>query len=322
MDLISIIVPIYNVEKYLKKCLESIINQNYENIEIILVDDGSTDESGKIADAYQKIDHRIKVFHKKNGGLSDSRNFGLSKSKGKYVSFIDSDDYVAQDFIKTLYDNMLKYNVKISACSFIHIYEDGTTKHVMKKNILEKYNTTEALIYLNTMGYFNASCCNKLFEKELFTNLKFPTGKISEDLFVIYKLIILAGGLLFDSKEKYYYRQRKGSITKNALINYNVIDAAKEQIDYLKERKLNDILPFAYQTLLFSYIGVYNTLLCKNELTKKNLIKNELKKIRKKFTKQNLSLTRKIQIFMFYRFNRLYEFLFVKYNDYRNKKIN
>ena len=122
-DLISIVVPIYNVEKYLEKCINSIIIQTYKNIEIILVNDGSTDSSGKICDIYLKIDKRIKVVHKKNGGLSDARNVGIENAKGKYIAFIDSDDFLDSDFIEILYNLIIEYNADVSCCKCNVIYK-------------------------------------------------------------------------------------------------------------------------------------------------------------------------------------------------------
>ena len=108
-DKISVIIPVYNVEKYLDKCIMSVINQSYKNLEIIIVDDGSTDNSRVLCDKYAKIDNRIKVFHKKNGGLSDARNFGLKHATGEFIAFLDSDDWVDKDLYKILYDNIFKY---------------------------------------------------------------------------------------------------------------------------------------------------------------------------------------------------------------------
>lgn len=124
-DLISIVVPVYNVEKYLKKSIESILNQTYQNIEILLVDDGSTDSSGKICESFSKVDPRIRVFHKENGGLSDARNFGIEQMKGQYVAFIDSDDYISKDYVWKLYSSIKNNDSEVSICSFLLVDEKG-----------------------------------------------------------------------------------------------------------------------------------------------------------------------------------------------------
>ena len=319
MDLISIIVPIYNIEKYLRECVDSLVNQTYKNIEILLIDDGSTDSSGKIADELANKDDRIKVFHKKNGGLSDARNYGIEKASGKYLSFIDSDDYVSTDFIEFLYNNLIKNNVKISSCAFVHFFDDGVKKNVLFRNIEKKYDVYEAQIYLNTIGYFNASSCNKLFDATLFDDIKFPVNVTSEDLFIMYKLIHKANGLYYNSEEKYFYRQRRGSITKNVKINYNVIDAALEQLDFYKEKKLETVIPYGYQTLFFSYLGVYNTLLCRGEKSKCKEIYIKLLEIKKFITKNNISKSRKIQIWLFYFNIHIYNFVFLLFDKIRKK---
>ena len=124
-DLVSIVVPVYNVEKYLKKSIESILNQTYDNLEVLLVDDGSTDSSGEICDSFIKVDSRIRVFHKENGGLSDARNFGIEHMKGQYVSFIDSDDYISKDYVWKLYSSIKNNDSEVSICSFSLVDETG-----------------------------------------------------------------------------------------------------------------------------------------------------------------------------------------------------
>ena len=147
-DLISIVVPIYNVEKYLEKCINSIIIQTYKNIEIILVNDGSTDSSGKICDIYLKKDKRIKVIHKKNGGLSDARNVGIENAKGKYIAFIDSDDFIDSDFIEILYNLIIEYNADVSCCKCNVIYKKNKKQQVEEKiNIFTNYEAINEMLY-------------------------------------------------------------------------------------------------------------------------------------------------------------------------------
>ena len=121
-DLISVIVPVYNVELYLQQCIDSILNQTYSNLEIILIDDGSTDNSSIICDINLEKDHRIKVIHKQNGGLSNARNVGVKNAQGKFVAFIDSDDYISEDYIEVLYRLICKYNADISVCRFRYVF--------------------------------------------------------------------------------------------------------------------------------------------------------------------------------------------------------
>ena len=179
--LVSIIVPVYNVEKYLPKCVDSLINQTYKNVEIILVDDGSTDQSGNICDTYLEKDNRIVVLHKKNGGLSDARNFGIEHAKGDYYSFVDSDDYLKEQTIEYLVDAAENNDCQISVCNMIRFYDDGTNdvfyKPCNNQVILENNDRFQTLS--------QPSVCNKLFKKELFDGVKFPYRKYYEDTYEI-----------------------------------------------------------------------------------------------------------------------------------------
>lgn len=317
-ELISVIIPIYNVEKYLSECIESVIVQDYKNVEIILVDDGSPDNCPKICDEYEKKDDRIKVIHKKNGGLSDARNEGIKAATGNYICFVDSDDYIEKDYISYMYNNLKKYDVKISACGYVHVYENGVVKSINYDNIDKKYDPVEAQKYLNIIGYFNVSSCNKLFAKELFDEIEFPLGKKSEDWFIMYKLIEKAGGLYYSSSPKYFYRQRVGSITKSQKPNVDCIEAATEVYEYFKKDEY--LTKYTSQSLIFAIVGIYDFILLRGAKRK------ELKKYRKlaanykkTFTYDELSKKRKIQILLFFYFPFAYNLAF-KYFDYKRKK--
>lgn len=204
-DLISVVVPIYNVEKYLKKCIDSILIQTYENIEIILVDDGSLDNCGKICDEYEKDDKRVKVIHKQNGGLSDARNAGINIAKGKYITFIDSDDFVERNSIELLYRNIIEYGKDISIGQ---IYRFHTEKNMNKKETKEHikvYETKEAMEQLLYNNQYSTSTAGKLFLTNLFENIKFPYGKKYEDLATVYKLIFNSNGVVVTNQNVYNY---------------------------------------------------------------------------------------------------------------------
>lgn len=211
---ISIIVPIYNVEKYLTKCLDSLVNQTFLDYEIILVDDGSTDQSLIIANTYkEKYPNKINVYTKINGGLSDARNYGINHAKGEYLAFVDSDDYVETTMFEKMFLNQTKYNSDIVACDMMYVYEDGT-QNVSTAGDFEIGNAKENLFMID----INNSACNKIFKRSLFDEIKFPVGKWYEDLATI-PLVIYEANLISHVKEPlYYYLQRTGSIahTKNA----------------------------------------------------------------------------------------------------------
>ena len=210
--LISIIVPIYNVEKYLSKCIESLLNQTYTNIEILLVNDGSTDNSKKICEQFKGKDSRIKLINKENGGLSDARNKGLQKSIGKYITFVDSDDYVEKNYIETLYSLITKFNSEIAIADFRVI--KGDKQKIKEKDIKEYCITSEkAIDEMLYSDFYYISACSKLYKKELFENVEFPKGKMFEDVGTTYKLIIKANKIACTNKKIYNYVIRNNSIT-------------------------------------------------------------------------------------------------------------
>lgn len=214
--LVSVIIPVYNVEKYLRRCLDSVINQTYKNLEIVVVDDGSTDGSGEICDEYAKKDKRIKVIHKENGGLSDARNVGIRKSIGDYVTFIDSDDAVLHSHIETFISMIKKYNVEIAVSGIETItsrsFDDNT---ISSGNVARKMDTMEALKLLLSDEHFSVSANNKIYRRNLFENFKYPSGKLYEDNGSTYKLIMECDELAYNSNITYLYHVRKDSITSN-----------------------------------------------------------------------------------------------------------
>lgn len=234
--LISVIVPVYNVENYLKNCLESIINQTYKNIEILLIDDGSTDNSGEICNQISNQDVRIKVYHKRNGGLSSARNYGLKKAIGKYITFIDSDDDIEIDYIEYLYYLIKKYKVDMSVCAYKVIF--GNKIINLGKNYLEKNLTKiECLSKLLCEKGITVSACAKLYKKSLFQGIKFPEGKLCEDNGTTYKLIDQCEFIAYGEKPKYNYYKRNNSImTSNFKINkLDLIELSDEMCDYLEK---------------------------------------------------------------------------------------
>ena len=209
--LISVIVPIYKVESYLERCINSIIKQTYKNIEIILVDDGSPDKCPEICDQYAKKDKRILVIHKKNGGLSDARNAGLEVMNGEFVTFIDSDDYVEEDYVEYLYYLIKKYNAKMSICSYKAIYDSGAiiTQENNKEYSLGCSKTLEKMLYQED---FNVSTWAKMYSSKLFDDIRFPKGKIFEDTLTTPRLVIKCENIAIGLISKYNYMIRCDSI--------------------------------------------------------------------------------------------------------------
>lgn len=209
--MISIIVPVYNVEKYLDKCIESITNQTYKDLEIILVDDGSQDKCPEICDNWVKRDNRIKVIHKKNGGVSSARNIGIESADGEYIGFVDSDDYIDQSMYKILLENLLRNGADISVCSSYFVYENGTQKIDSKTSdkICNQKEAVELISY--TM---NNSLWNKLFRKESIVKCRFDEEHtFGEDHLFLLQALKNVNKVTFCSRSLYYYVQHKDSIT-------------------------------------------------------------------------------------------------------------
>ncbi len=212
MDLISIIVPVYNVEKYIHQCIDSVINQTYKNIEIILVDDGSPDNCGRICDEYAAKDSRIKVIHKANGGLSDARNHGIEAAKGDWLMFIDSDDWIEPDMAQKLLDAATEDDADMAVCS-VTVFNEKES--FTPKNYFSPARTVPGIQLLKEK-WLNVQfviACNKIYKKELFDNIRYPVGKLHEDEFVIHYLLYKAEKVCVIEDKLYNYRQNENSIT-------------------------------------------------------------------------------------------------------------
>lgn len=211
--LISVIIPVYKVEKYLHKCVDSVINQTYSKLEIILVDDGSPDNCGMICDEYSQKDSRIRVIHKENGGLSDARNAGLDIALGDYIGFVDSDDYIAPNMYEMMLQNAKKNKADISLCGYYNEYEGGIIEKnypIIEKKVLTASEGLKEVIYSKKYGVM---AWTKLYKKELFKNVRYPKGHVCEDVYVIGDIFENVKIAAFDSTSLYYYVHRNDSIT-------------------------------------------------------------------------------------------------------------
>lgn len=213
---VSVVIPIYNVENYLDKCLSSVINQSYNNLEIICVNDGSSDNSEKIILEYVKKDDRIIYVKQKNGGLSFARNTGISKATGKYICFIDSDDWVSNDFVFKMVENLENNKSDISICNIKHIYIDGSEKKVSygisNNMVLDSYDALKELFIGRVLQNHTV---NKLYKLDLFKKncITFPVGRIYEDVFTTYRLFLVSNKIsLFNEYLYFYLQERDGSI--------------------------------------------------------------------------------------------------------------
>lgn len=212
-EVLSIVVPVYNVKKYVQHCIESLINQTYTNLEIILVDDGSTDGSGILCDELAEKDKRIQVIHKPNGGLSDARNTGIDIASGKYIGFVDSDDWVSPDMYEKMLESMIKENADIVVCGWIEEFRDISRKKCPYPKSLDK---NQAMIELLNNITIADHAWDKLYRTHLFREIRYPIGKTYEDIRTTHRLFNLSEKIIFISEAFYHYRQRRGSIARGS----------------------------------------------------------------------------------------------------------
>lgn len=235
--LISVVVPVYKVEKYIAECVDSILAQTYHNFELILVDDGSPDNCGAICDAYSRKDNRIQVIHKINGGLSDARNAGIEIAKGEYITFIDSDDFVHKDYLKNMLDAAIQYNADIVQCNFTHEFSLLGGKNKKQKDTLI-FNPIDALHDLLKMRNVQVNAWAKLYKLNLFKIIRYPYGRINEDNLTTYKTIwTTKQPVVCLNQYLYYYRVNLDGIMNGAfsLNRYDVLSFEDEAEEYLGE---------------------------------------------------------------------------------------
>ena len=284
---VSVIIPVYNVEKYLEECIQSVLKQTYKNLEIILVDDGSKDNSGNICDEYAKRDERIKVIHKKNGGLSDARNAGIDICTGEYIAFLDSDDFIEEDMYEFLVKNLEKAKADISICQVYYVYKNAKqTTHT--PNVYLEMNSSEAIKYVNMLGYYTVAAYDKLYKREIFENIRYPVGKVNEDWYIICQVLDKANKIVYSSEPKYNYRKRRGSITDDKKINLGMMDASKQCLEFV-EQKYPENTEIATQMYIYASMNTYNTIKAKTKEAKalRKKIKQEIKKRYKTIKLQN-----------------------------------
>ena len=269
--LVSVVVPVYNVENYLTECLDSITNQTYRNFEVILVDDGSTDGSSQMCDEIAREDERIHVIHKENGGLSDARNTGLRASKGEYIIFIDSDDMVSAIMLEQMVKSMQENNADISTCLFKTFEASKDLR--LGDNSVEKITMLEGKVLVKKLysgEYPDIAfvAWNKLYKRSLFedNNIEYPVGRFYEDTFTTFKLLYEAEKIAIIDNPFYHYRIRQGSIMKSTITKKKVIDwiaGDREAVDFFIQAKEYELVALAANNFLKSQIILYKKI-CKD----------------------------------------------------------
>ena len=309
--LISVVVPVYNVEKYLHKCIDSILSQTYIYFELILIDDGSTDDSSQICDEYVNSDKRVRAFHKKNGGQSSARNLGIDVACGEYITFIDSDDFVKNNYLEIMLKLAIENNSEIVQCSF-DFGDDGLFKNSNYKPLIKVYSGSHAL----TTSSLKVLACCKLYKSNIFEDIRFPLLKKYEDDAIYYKLIYRANKVVITNLKLYYYLQRMGSILRenSHFLSIDFIEAYNERLSFFKLK--NEII--LYEKSIEKYCVVLMTfyMKCKKDPQNTNNLENIYASFCEKFkmikNTKSVSWIRKLIFYIFKIFPNISSFLVLK----------
>ena len=275
MELISIIIPVYNVERYLDRTMKSVVSQTYPSIEVILIDDGSTDCSGEICDNWSFQDHRVRVFHQENLGVSVCRNTGIRAASGKYIMFIDSDDYVSHRLVESLYKALSDNDSDMSICSFVkgaendYVFEEGDE---VEAEVISGVDGITRIFDSGMSALQYAAPWGKLYKKELFEGICFPAGKIFEDIYTTHKLLYNCKNISVVNSQLIYYYQRDDSImgARYSLRKLDYLDALEERRAFFEEKGLLKLRDYTYDDELHSLIWEYSR--CRDILHNKEIL--------------------------------------------------
>ena len=289
--LVAIIVPVYNVEKYIDECLKSILNQTYTNIEVLMINDGSTDKSADICKKYEKKDNRFKLYNKKNGGLSDARNYGVEKSSGRYTMFVDSDDILSENIVSLLMQTINEQQSDMSVCNLAH-FQDGKSPSFSNIKSTEVMSGKEALERLLYQKDISTSSCAKLYKKTKINDIAFVKGQRFEDNEFLFRVFSDTDKVAYINASLYGYRHREKSITTDIFSekDFDIINIGSKIINESKDKEIKKAA-IAYQcsnafriylTASDEYLNDERFLYCKNFLDKNIISVVKDKNTRKK----------------------------------------
>ncbi|ETI67555.1 glycosyltransferase family 2 protein [Neobacillus vireti] len=319
---ISIIVPIYNVENYLRKCVDSILSQTFKDFELILVDDGSPDNCGIICDNYAESDQRIKVVHKENEGVSSARNTGIRMAKGKYIGFIDSDDYIDNRMYEILYTSAELHSSDVVVCDLLKVHGDEVSVKKYKKEFsLLHYSNIEALNQLYTNEPEKAAVWvyswNKLYKSWLFKDIRFSAGKIYEDEFIAHKILYHSTKITYVPETLYYYFQRTNSYigSEFSTKKFDRVYALKERADFFKKINQISLHDLAMRNFMEVFFWYYSK--AQSDL---NNVNTEIKVLKRTLNRSVVSLMKnpligwkqKVFILLFVIYPFVYRFKWIK----------
>lgn len=279
---VSVIIPVYNVEEYLQECLDSMLDQTYKHLEIILIDDGSQDRCPYICDQYATKDDRIKVIHKKNGGAASARNLGLEIASGEYISFVDSDDYVDKYYIQNLTEQLENTKSDIAVCSYVSVSSDKKIPEILEKT--GDYIGRDYLLQFLT-DWRCGLIWNKLFSKKVIGDIRFEEGHIIDDEFFTYLVVLNARRVYVKNKQLYYYRERENS-AMNSHERKKELKRLQDRMEYLPKRfyAVTEKYPELYSEYLANLTD--NLIILGKEANRIPELEYQIKKLRKEFTKK------------------------------------
>lgn len=314
--IISVIVPVYKVEKYLERCIDSILNQTYHNLQIILIDDGSPDDCGRICDEYAKRDARIEVIHKSNGGQAAARNDGLAIAKGDYVGFVDSDDYIEPNMYEEMLYKIQENQADICVCSRYVESENGKMDSYVSKKARETLmDNIQALKHIIAFSDFDMAVWDKLYKADILSELRFPAGKINEDYYFITEAFERSKKIVYIPIPFYHYIQRIGSTTRNSVMDKSIVQASEYLYEFF--RKKHPEIAYVGQTAcVFAYVYLINKCI-KNRIDINDEFREEaLSIIRKNWygviRNENIGVVKKIQVICLAMSITLYRELFLQ----------
>lgn len=281
--LVSVIIPAYNAEKYLAFCLDSIIAQTHNKLEIIVVNDGSTDSTPKICDEYEKKDSRIKVIHQENKGLSSARNAALDIMTGEYIAFIDSDDFISKDYIEKLLNLCIENNSQIAAC---HVFDvkQRTFKEPDEDHTIQTLTSQKLLSNIGVLDSYYDTVISKLFHSSLFSEIVFPAGLIHEDSYVILDLVEKAKKISFTTEHLYYYYLSPNSIMRSdfSVKRYDMLTSYEKKLEVLKRNNCKQSYQIVSRDYLYTVAGMIGqTKYCDNFTSE--FKKQKINELRKKY---------------------------------------
>lgn len=326
-DLVSVVIPVYNVEQCLRRCIESVCEQSYKKIEIILVDDGSSDNSLKICYEYANKDNRVFVIHKTNGGVSESRNVGIKYAHGKYIMFVDSDDYIHKDMIKELYEKIISDMSDMVICGYSVVDENNKekrgVKYVENNDVIENEKEYWTKAY-DSASFFYIVVWNKLYRRDLFDSVSFFEGKIHEDEFIIHSLVSKCKKISCINMRLYYYVQRNDSITSSVYTikrMNDTIDGLLLRTKYFVEKGYGILAERTLRECIGKFKESYELLDLSDLATKNEYNKNkhEFKKIYKTIKNKNNKSILVMRINLFCINDKMYFILDDFFNHIRGK---